>query len=251
MQSFNKLKRIIPSVIINGKDVIKSVSFRNHEYIGDPINIVKIFSEKEIDELLILDINLYNASPRPNFDFLEKVVSECFSPITYGGQVTCLQDFEKLYRLGIEKVSVNNMLFENKNIVREAVKRFGEQAIVGSIDFSKTKNKDLLAVNHKSKTKIPLKEHFDEVTKLGVGEILLTNMDAEGTKSGLQTNQLRSIVGNSQIPILVSGGCSSMSNLECVLAEDFVSGIVVGELFTRVGKYSAVLVNYPQRFDES
>lgn len=243
------MKRIIPSILIDNDSVVKSIGFKNHKYIGDPINIVRIFSEKEIDELLILDVNLNKNSKGPNFKYIEKVVSECFSPVTYGGKVTCLQDFEKLYRLGIEKVSVNNMLFEDKDIVREAVKRFGAQAVVGSIDYVETEGKDLLAINHKKKNEVQLKTHFDEVINLGVGEILLTNMSAEGTKSGIRTKLLKSIVGNSPIPILVSGGCSSMSNLKCTLLEDFVSGVVVGELFIRVGNYSAVLVNYPQRFD--
>ncbi|MDA9283122.1 HisA/HisF-related TIM barrel protein [Amylibacter sp.] len=245
------MKRIIPSVLINNNNVVKSVSFQNHEYIGDPINIVRIFSEKEIDEILILDINLTNTSTKLDYDFLEKVVSECFSPVTYGGKVTCLQDFQTLYRLGIEKVSVNTLLFENKAIVREAVEKFGAQAVVGSIDYIESVNKNLFAVNHKSKIKKPLKEHFDEVVELGVGEIILTNIAREGTKTGLQAKLLESIVATTKIPILVSGGCSSISNIRNVLAEQFVSGVVVGELFIRVGKHSAVLVNYPQRSDIS
>ena len=142
------LKRIIPCLLIKEKRLVKTVNFQNATYVGDPINAVKIFNDKEVDELILLDINASKVDSPIDFELLSDFAAECFMPLAYGGGVKTIEDFKKLYRLGIEKVIVNTMLFDNPSIVKEVVKSYGSQSVVASVDVKRNENGEYVIFSH-------------------------------------------------------------------------------------------------------
>ena len=142
------LKRIMPCLLVKEKRLVKTVNFQNATYIGDPINAVKIFNDKEVDELILLDINASKVDSPIDFELLSDFAAECFMPLAYGGGVKTIEDFKKLYRLGIEKVIVNTMLFDNPTIVKEAVKSYGSQSVVASVDVKRNENDEYVIFSH-------------------------------------------------------------------------------------------------------
>ena len=138
----------MPCLLLKEKRFVKTVNFNNPDYIGDPINAVKIFNDKEVDELVLLDINASKINSEIDFDLLSDFAAECFMPLAYGGGVKTIDDFKKLYRLGIEKVIVNTLLFDNPSIVKEAVKSYGSQSVVASVDVIKNKINDYSIFSH-------------------------------------------------------------------------------------------------------
>ena len=166
----------MPCLLLKEKRLVKTVNFNNPDYIGDPINAVKIFNDKEVDELVLLDINASKINSEIDFDLLSDFAAECFMPLAYGGGVKTIDDFKKLYRLGIEKVIVNTLLFDNPSIVKEAVKSYGSQSVVASVDVIKNKINDYSIFSHSGReNEKTLNEFIDYTISLGIGELLLTS----------------------------------------------------------------------------
>ena len=237
-------KRVIPMLLIDSKKLVKSVGFNKLSYVGDPINAVKIFNEKFVDELIVLDISREKKIKSPDFELIESIANECFIPLTYGGNIKTLKHAEKLFKIGIEKISVNSMLIENPKLVAELVENFGASSIVGSIDFCYNFFGHLIVQN--KKTKIKIRDFYNWVSyveNLGVGELLINSVKQDGSMDGMDYEVAKKVLSNSKIPIIYAGGVGSFNHIkkgfECGLP-----AIGVGSFFIFYGKFKAVLISY-------
>jgi imidazole glycerol-phosphate synthase subunit HisF len=240
------ISRIVPCLLIDDKGLYKTINFKNPRYLGDPFNTIRLFNGKEVDEIIILDIGASRKHKKPDFDLIRKLASECFMPICYGGGLNNIDDVEKVFKLGIDKVAFNTALHENIGVVIETIKRYGSQSVVASIDF-KSLNKDHIVYTHNGtkKTSKELLEFVKIVEDTGVGEILITSIDKEGTFLGY--DEILFLVCNQvKIPVAVNGGASSIEDMEAAIKKG-ASAAVAGSLFSYFGKKRAVIPNYPDR----
>lgn len=239
------LNRVIPVLLLQDKGLVKTIKFNNPKYVGDPINAVKIFNEKEVDELIFLDINATKDKKKPSFELLEKITSECFMPICYGGGINNIQDIKTIISLGVEKVCVNSFASENPYFIKDASDKFGSSTIVASIDVKKNiwgKYEVYINGGTKNTKKDPL-ELAVNYEKMGAGEILINSIDRDGTQKGYDINLIKSISSNVNLPVIACGGAGSFNDIKKVINEGNVSA-AAGSLFVFQGEHRAVLINY-------
>jgi cyclase len=239
--------RVIPVLLLRGKGLVKTIKFDKAKYIGDPINAVKIFNEKEVDELLVLDIDASKENRKPNFELIQNIASECFMPLGYGGGIRELDDIKKLFQLGVEKIVLNVKALENLKIIEDSSKIFGEQSIVASIDIVKNFIGKYNIYNHaKKKTeKIDLVEYLNQIQKAGVGEIFINSVDLDGTMKGYDLNLLKLVNKNCKVPFVICGGAGKIADF--LDAKEFGASAAAGSLFVYHGPHKAVLINYPSQ----
>jgi cyclase len=240
--------RVIPVLLLRNRGLVKTIKFKNPKYVGDPINAIKIFNEKEVDELIFLDIDATKKNREPDYQIIEDFASECFMPVCYGGGITNIKQVKKLFTLGIEKVSLNSTVMQNKNFIREAVAIFGSQSIVVTIDIKKSIFGKYQIYNHSSKKSIktPYLEYIREVESLGIGEILINNVDLDGTQNGYDIELLKEIVKVVNVPVVACGGAKGLDDFKKVKEEAKVSAVAAGSFFVFQGKHNAVLITYPK-----
>jgi imidazole glycerol-phosphate synthase subunit HisF len=238
-------KRIIPVLLLDDEALVKTRAFKDPVYLGDPINAVKIFNDKEVDELLILDINASKKGAGPQFDLIEEMVSEAFMPIGYGGGITSLAQMHRLFRLGVEKVILNSSVFSHKSLIAEAVQVFGAQAIVCSIDAKKG------IFGYSCYSHSGTKSHSNkpvalaqELEKLGVGEIIVGNISLEGTMNGYDLDLLRSITAVTKVPVVAMHGAGDARHLLSAITEGKASAVAAGSMFVFYGPHRGVLIHY-------
>ena len=242
------LKRIMPCLLLKEKRLVKTVNFQNATYVGDPINAVKIFNDKEVDELILLDINASKVDSPIDFELISDFAAECFMPLAYGGGVKTIEDFKKLYRLGIEKVIVNTMLFDNPTIVKEAVKSYGSQSVVASVDVKRNENDEYVIFSHSGReNEKTLNQFIDYVISLGIGEIVLTSVDQEGTWRGYDVKIIDSVNKIIEIPLIANGGCGKIKDLKDILYEKDVQAAAIGSMAVYQKKDMGVLIRFPKR----
>jgi cyclase len=240
------LNRFIPCLLLRNSGLVKTERFGKHIYLGDPINAIKIFNDKNADELIFLDIDASKNKTGPNFNLLKDLSSECFMPFAYGGGVTSLNEIEKLIQIGIEKIVINNGALNNKLLLSEAVKYFGSSTIVGALDVKKNffgKNKIFNHVTKKTTIDNPLETAIKYVEQ-GVGEIFLNSVDLDGTLSGYDMPLIKEISSKIQVSLIASGGASSKENMLDAI-KNGASAAAAGALFVFQGPHKAVLINYP------
>ncbi len=243
--------RIIPTLLLKGLDLVKTKKFSNPKYLGDPLNTVKIFNEKKVDELVIFDIEATSQNKEPNFKLLEKIANVSRMPLAYGGGVKNISQFQKIINLGIEKVVINSAFIENKNLIKECSEQFGSQSVVVCLDV---KEKGLFKTNYKvcvNNGKNLVNEDFFALTKLaqgyGAGELIINCVDREGTYIGFDLAIIEDIKKEINIPITLVGGASNHENIKSLFKKYRVIGAGVGSLFVFKGKYKAVLIQYPSK----
>ncbi len=242
------LKRIMPCLLYNGKNLVKTVNFKRTNYIGDPINAVKIYNDKQVDELVLLDITATKENRKPNFQKIEKIASECFMPFAYGGGVSTLEDFRTLYNLGVEKVIVNNLLRSDPSIVRKASERFGAQSIVASVDVKSNLFGKLRPFAYAGKKiKQSLEAYIEAIERLNIGEILLYSVDRDGTYQGFDTKLVRSVASITNLPLVVTGGAGSIEDIKEVLYKLDVNAAALGSMAVYQKKGMGVLIGFPDR----
>ena len=240
--------RVIPVLLLHNKGLVKTVRFQKPKYIGDPINAIKIFNEKEVDELIFLDIDASKENREPNFQLIEDFASECFMPVCYGGGISNIKQIKKIFTLGIEKVSLNISVLENENLIKEAVDIFGSQSIVVTIDIKKSLFGKYQIYNHSSQKTLKLSylEYIKRLEHLGIGEIVINNVDLDGTQKGYDIELLRTIVDNVKIPVISCGGAGKLDDFKIVKDTANVSAVAAGSFFVFQGKHNAVLITYPK-----
>lgn len=240
------LPRVIPVLLLQEKEVlVKTKQFADPVYVGDPLNAVKIFNEKEVDELILLDISATKNQREPQYDYIEQIATECFMPVTYGGGVTTVDHFRKLIACGIEKIAVNSAAIERPVLIEEAAARFGSSSVVVSMDVKRS----LLGgrnVYSFSKKKHSLPDPVEWAKKLesfGAGEILLQSVDRDGTMKGFDLELIESVSRSVSIPVITCGGAASAEDFSKALSRG-ASAVAAGSLFVFYGKHRAVLINY-------
>lgn len=240
--------RIIPCLLIQNQGLVKTVKFSNPNYLGDVINAVKIFNEKEVDELCLLDITASVEKREPDFEFLQDISSEAFMPMSYGGGITNLEQAKKIFYIGYEKVILNTSFVENPGLINKIAGYAGSQSVVVSIDAKKK----LLNGYHcyinggRLKTDKTPQELAVLAENLGAGEILLNSLDRDGTMQGYDLNLVKSVTEKVHIPVIACGGASGIHDLKQVLKEGHAHAAAAGSIFVYYGKKKAVLINMPE-----
>lgn len=240
--------RVIPCLLLNDKGLYKTTRFKEPRYLGDPINTVRLFNDKEVDEIILVDISASIEKRDPNIEYLRRVVGECFMPVCYGGGVTSLKQIETLYKIGIEKVAFNSSLYQKPDLIKEAAKTFGTQSIVASIDLRKNLfgSHSVYVKSGKEKIKYNPVEYAKRAEDLGAGEILLTSIDNEGMMKGYEYSIIEKISSSVSIPVIANGGAQNLS--DCVKAVNSgASAAAAGSMFVYYGNRKAILVNYPDQ----
>jgi cyclase len=239
--------RIIPCLLLKGTGLVKTKKFKHPVYIGDPINVVKIFNEKEVDEIIFLDISASLEKRGPDFKLIESIASEAFIPFGYGGGIRYIKDMERLFRLGVEKVILNSSAFNNPTLVLEASKTFGSQSIVVSMDIKPNiwNRYEVWTLCGTHNTKKDPIEYAKKIQELGAGELFLNSIDRDGTMKGYDVPIIHSISSAIEIPVIASGGAGSLQDIREVLHDGGASAASAGSFFVFQGIHRAVLITYP------
>lgn len=232
---------------MKGDGLVKTVNFKNPIYIGDPINAVKIFNEKEVDELILFDISASIENRPPRYSKINDIVSESFMPLGYGGGLNDINQIKRIIDMGIEKIVLNSSSL-NYNLIEQASNLLGSQSIVICIDVKKT----ILGkyrVYTKSGTinhKISPDQFASEVVNVGAGEIIIQSIDREGTMRGIDIDLVKLISEKISVPIIASGGIGSLKHIQDAINLGGASAVAAGSFFVYKGKHRAVLINYPK-----
>jgi imidazole glycerol-phosphate synthase subunit HisF len=239
-------KRIIPCLLIKNSGLVKTQKFRKPKYVGDPINAIRIFNEKEVDELIVLDIEASTKNKKPNFALIEELASECFMPLCYGGGVKTFQDAQTLFNLGIEKVAIQSAVSTDPGLITKIAENYGEQAVVASVDIKKnwlSMNK-LHSYAGKKFVSDTWQQHVQELVRLGAGEILFNSVDNDGVREGMNLaliDEASKLVG---VPLTAIGGVGSLDDIKDAI-DAGASAVAVGSFFVFQGPHRAVLITYP------
>ena len=242
------LTRVIPCLLLKGEALVKGVQFKNHRYVGDPLNAVHIFNDMKVDELILFDIEATLAKKKPNFKIIEHIAGECFMPLAYGGGIRELDDVKKIFEAGVEKIAVNSYAFENPEFVEQAAQKFGNQSIIISLDVKRNPRGqyEVFIGGGKKGTGTDPVSYAQKMESLGAGEILLNSIDRDGTWAGYDVELIKRIAEAVKIPVIACGGAGKIEHFsEAVKAG--AAAVAAGSLFVYQGKDRGVLINFPHR----
>lgn len=243
------IPRVIPVLLLRKKGLVKTVKFHHHKYIGDPFNAVKIFNEKEVDELIFLDIDASKEDREPPYDYLKEIATECFMPLAYGGGVRSIDQIKRLIQSGIEKIIINHHSLRDSEFVRVATETFGSSTIVGSMDIKKTFFGGYQVYSHVKGTTIGLDpvKYAKDLQDLGIGELFVNNVDHDGVMKGYDLGVIKKITEAIDIPVIACGGAGTVQDIEQVILEAKAAAAAAGSMFVYHGKHRAVLITYPDQ----
>ena len=238
--------RIIPMLLLSQGRFVKTERFRKPKYVGDPINTIRIFNDKEVDELIVVDIDATNNNTGPNFDMIEQFASESFSPLCYGGGISNIEQVKKIFKLGIEKVCIQTAALKNPNLINQISEYFGSQSIIVSIDIKRNLFNKLriYAPNLKKYHMKTWSNFFDELLKFEFGEILINSVDKDGTLVGPDLELIQEISKKVNIPLIYAGGVSSLKDIKTAV-EFGADAVAAGSFFVFHGPHKAVVISYP------
>lgn len=238
--------RLIPSLLLHNGGLVKTIKFQNGNYLGDPINAVKIFNEKGVDELCLLDIDASKEGSGPDFELLTEIASEAFMPLSYGGGITNMEEIHKLFYIGFEKVIINTAFVQNPQLVTEAAAKFGSQSIVVGIDVKKNllQKYDCYIKDGTEKVKKSPEELAMKAENVGAGELFLNSIDRDGTMNGYDLNLVEQVAQAVSIPVIACGGAASIRDFSSVLGAG-AHAAAAGSMFVYFGKKKAVLIHAP------
>ena len=241
-----KRTRVIPSLLLKHQGFYKTKKFQNPIYLGDPINILKIFNDKKVDEICVLDVGATLEGTGPQLKYLGELASECFVPLVYGGGITNMKQVQKILKIGIEKCVFNSAYHNNPNLIKKTVNEYGAQSVVVSIDVKKalTGEYEVYTRCGRIRTGRSPREASLAAEDLGAGEILLNSIDRDGTMSGYDLDLMKAICSVVSIPVVIRGGAGSIDDLSRA-ARAGASAVGVGSFFVFTGRYRAVLINVP------
>jgi imidazole glycerol-phosphate synthase subunit HisF len=239
--------RVIPCLLLKDGGLVKTIRFSYPKYVGDPINTIKIFNDKEVDELLLLDISASRERKGPAFGTIAQIASECFMPLCYGGGVGSLEEAKRIVGLGVEKIAINHAAIARPAIVKELADALGSQAVVVSINVKKNwLGKYRVLDNGTGKLKdIDPVDHAERVVALGAGEILVNDVDRDGTQQGYNLVLIRKFTDRLSVPVIACGGAWTTDHLRQVVKQSRASAVAAGSMFVFQGPHRAVLISYP------
>lgn len=245
--------RIIPCLLIKDKGLVKTVKFKYSKYVGDPINAVRIFNEKEVDELMVLDIDATSEGREPDYHMIEDLAAECRMPLCYGGGVTSSEQVQRIVQLGVEKVAMSAAAIEKHDLVERAAERVGNQSVVVVLDVKKSligSKYEVRTHNGKKHTGKAPSELALEFEKRGAGEIVINSIDRDGLMKGYDYSLVEEVRKTISVPLTVIGGAGSLNDIGLLINTHGTIGAAAGSLFVFKGKYRAVLINYPNRAEK-
>ncbi len=242
--------RIIPCLLVKDKGLVKTVKFKKPKYVGDPINAVKIFNEKEVDELIVLDIDATLDKRGPDYNMIEHLAAECRMPLCYGGGVTTVDQVQRIIQLGLEKVAVSSAAIKNPDLVTESAKCVGNQSVAVVLDVKKLflgGRYEVFTHNGQKPTGNCPSELAVHMERCGAGEIIINSIDNDGLMKGYDLALVERIRESISVPLTVLGGAGSLNDIGQLITKYGVIGAAAGSLFVFKGVYRAVLINYPNR----
>lgn len=240
--------RIIPCLLVHKKGLVKTVNFNHSKYVGDPINAVKIFNEKEVDELIVLDIDASVENRPPDFNMIKNLAIECRMPLCYGGGVSTVDQAKKIVQLGAEKVAFSSAVIQNLQLIKDVGNAIGNQSVVIVLDYKKTGlfgRLEIFTHNGKKSTGINLFDFVKILNGLNVGEIVLNSIDRDGRMEGYDIEVSKKVREIFEGPLTILGGAGKLDDIRELVKEFKIIGAAAGSLFVFKGKYKAVLLNYP------
>lgn len=241
----------MPCLLVSNGRLVKTVRFRNPAYVGDPVNAIKIYNEKEVDELILLDITATAEGRRPDFSFLSEVADECFMPLAYGGGICDIDDISRIFSLGIEKVAINSYALENPSFVEKAAAVFGSQSILLSMDVKKNLfgKYRVYGRGGRNGTDHEPAAWAARMERIGAGEILLNSIDQDGTMEGYDTTLIRKVTEAVTVPVIACGGAGRIQDFKMAVEEGGASAVATGSMVVYQGKNKGVLINFPSQDD--
>lgn len=240
-------KRVIPVLLLQNGGLVKGEKFKKHKYVGDPINAVRIFNEKEVDELAFVDISSTINSTEPDYALIEDMASEAFMPIAYGGGIKRVDQVERIFRLGVEKVIINSAFFADPDLIKVCCQVAGSQSVVVAVDVRKNLlgRYEVYVRNGSQKTGSNPVDYAQKAQAYGAGEIMLTAIDREGIGQGLDNELIQHVTAAVDIPVIAQGGVGHLQHIKKAVKVAGASAVAAGSFFTFHGKHKAVLLTYP------
>lgn len=240
--------RIIPCLLLKGQGLVKGKNFKEHKYVGDPINAVKIFNYLEADELLFLDIGATGEKRLPPLGLVQKIADQSLMPFGVGGGIRTMEDARAIIQAGAEKICLNTAAFENPGVITEIANVFGNQAVVISVDYRVIDGKKQIFTRcGKNKINGNFNEVLSDLTKMGAGEIIINSIDREGSFSGYDIETVKEASESVKVPVLACGGAASIDDLKKAIRDGHAQASVAGSMFVLHGPRRAVLINYPSK----
>lgn len=239
----------MPCLLIKDNKLVKTTRFKSPAYVGDPVNAIKIFNEKEVDELIVVDISEDRQSRGPNYDLIRQIANECFMPVCYGGGISHVDHVREIFRLGIEKVALNSILCKDADILKEVSSKFGSQSIVAAVDV----RKDLFGTyrpcfaSGKKTGHLSLTDLLAEIELKGAGEILVNNISRDGTWQGFDLDLLRIVTQHVNVPVIAMGGAGDIGHIEAAIRMGGVSAVAIGSMAVYQSRGMGVLINFPHK----
>jgi cyclase len=242
----NLLNRIIPCLLLQDGGLVKTTKFGKPRYVGDPINAVRIFNEKYVDELVFLDITASRNGTEPNFDLIARITGECFMPLCYGGGIRTLEQARRIVASGVEKIAMNSMAIDQPQLLGELSKELGASSVVAAIDVKRDffGREWVYHPGRRKLTKLDPVQHAKACVAAGAGEIFLNNVDRDGQYCGFDTALISRVSAAVNVPVIACGGAANINDMR-VAVEAGASAAAAGSIFVFYGPHRAVLVNYP------
>jgi imidazole glycerol-phosphate synthase subunit HisF len=243
------MTRVIPCLLLKDGGLVKTVKFKDPAYVGDPINAIRIYNEKEVDELVFLDITATLENREPPYQTLTEIASECFMPVTYGGGIRDVNQIRRILSLGIEKVSLNSSAVEDPRLVQAAAEKFGSSTIVISIDVRRKLlgGYEVYTRGGRKATGLDPVDLAIKMEQSGAGEILLTSIDQDGTQDGYDVSLLRRVTSAVGVPVIACGGAGKIEDFRSAVKAGGASACAAGSMVVYYGRNRAVLINFPER----
>lgn len=245
--------RIIPCLLVKNGGLVKTVNFSSPKYVGDPINAVRIFNEKEVDELMVVDIDATVHDREPDYNLIKNLAAECRMPLSYGGGVKSVEQIERIISLGVEKVALSSIAIHKPDLVTQAAEHVGSQSIVVVIDVKKSpKNANYEVFTHNGSKATGLRPDLfvSQIEQLGAGEVVINSIDRDGVMKGYDMDLVALVREATALPLTILGGAGSLNDISNLIKTYGIIGAAAGSLFVFKGVYRAVLINYPKRVDK-
>lgn len=245
--------RLIPCLLVHNGGLVKTLNFANPKYVGDPINAVRIYNEKEVDELVVLDIDATVKGAEPDYQLISHLASECRMPLCYGGGIRTVAQIEKIISLGVEKVAVSSAAVGNPALISDAASRVGSQSVVVVIDVKKTgllRRYEVVTHNASRRTGLNPIDFASQMAEFGAGEIVINSVDRDGEMKGYDLDLIQNVRQAVRLPLTVLGGAGSLDDFKELISRYGIIGAAAGSLFIFKGRYRAVLINYPNRAEK-